>query len=62
MPLDDIVAVIGRFDGFDFGEFGINICLNIRTHEFENFIEKQRAAVNNFVGERMSRQTNSLES
>jgi hypothetical protein len=40
MPFDNIVSMIDRFDGLDLSKLSINICLNIRMHELESFIEK----------------------
>ena len=51
MPFDNFVTMINRFDGLDFGKLGINICLNVRTHELESFIEKQTVVHHNFIGE-----------
>ncbi len=51
VPFDNVVTVIDRFDGLDFGELSINIHLNIRIHEFESFIEKRMTIHHNFIGE-----------
>jgi len=51
MLFDNVLTVIDRFDGLDFSKLSINIRLNIRTHEFESFVEKQTTAHYDFIGE-----------
>ena len=40
MPFDHVEGVVDWFDQFDLGKLDVNICLDVRTHEFQNFVEK----------------------
>jgi hypothetical protein len=51
VPFDNVEAMIDRFDGLDFSKLSLIICLNIRTHELESFIEKGSTVHHNFIGE-----------